>query len=408
MHDVVETLIIGGGQAGLAMSFCLSQRGHEHLVVERQQVAQSWRSERWDSLTFQFPNWSMRLPGFFYQGSDPEKFSSREEVVRFIDDYAAFIRAPVRTGVTVRRVCEGQSPHRFDVETDRGILTVSNIVVATGPYQKPIVPDVLKAAVGNCFQLHSSAYRNPQQLPPGAVLIIGSGASGCQIAEELAGSGRLTYLASGAHRPVPRRYRGRDFMFWEFATGEYDCPVEQRRPNRGATLLTGVDGGHDLDLRFLAQQGVLLLGHALGGADGQLSFAADLDSIIARGDALFEEFLKTADRYADAADLGLPQDKEYHDKGRRGPVAGGGIETLDLRKEAIRSVIWATGFGVEFPWLELPAFDDRQQPRHRRGVSDLPGLYFLGLPWLSKRKSTLLAGVGEDAEFIAENICRPF
>jgi putative flavoprotein involved in K+ transport len=387
------------------MSFCLSQRGHEHLIVERQQVAQSWRSERWDSLTFQFPNWSLQLPGFPFQGNDPEKFSSREEVVRFIEDYAAFTRAPVRTGVMVRRVRMGQSQYRFAVETDRGTLRVSNIVVATGPYQKPIVPDVLKAAVGNCFQLHSSAYRNPEQLPPGATLIIGSGASGCQIAEELAGSDRRTYLASGAHRPVPRRYRGRDFIFWEFSTGEYDCPVEQRRPGRSATLLTGVDGGHDLDLRFLARQGVTLLGHAEGGANGKLSLAADLDSIIARGDALFEEFLVTADRYADAADLGLPQDKEYNDKSRRDPVAIRRDTTLDLRKEGIKSVIWAIGFDIEFPWLELPAFDDGHQPRHRRGVADLPGLYFLGLPWLSKRKSTLLAGVGEDAEFIAERIC---
>ena len=237
--DDVETVIVGSGQAGLALSYHLTQRGREHLLLERDRIGERWRSQRWDSLCFQFPNWMLRLPGFAYGGADPDGFAPRDEVVAFLEDYAAFSRAPVRTGVSVEQVRAGEGSVRFVLETDRGQLRATNVVIATGPYQVPKIPSALAAAVAEVFQLHSGLYRNPDTLPPGAVLVVGSGASGCQIAEDLVGAGRRVWLACGEHRRVPRRYRGRDFGFWAYATGELDRTVERRPADRASPLLTG-------------------------------------------------------------------------------------------------------------------------------------------------------------------------
>ncbi len=226
--EEIETVIIGGGQAGLATSYHLSQLGREHVVLERQRVGERWRSERWDSLTFQFPNWTMQLPGYPYQGPDPDGFAHRDEVVHFIESYADFIRAPVRCGVSATSLRLRPHSKRFQIETEDARIEAANVVLATGPYQQPAIPPALAGAMPGVLQVHSSRYRNPAELPPGAVLVVGSGASGCQITEDLLRSGRRVYLAVGAHRRVPRRFRGRDFAWWEFALGEFDRPVDQR------------------------------------------------------------------------------------------------------------------------------------------------------------------------------------
>ena len=407
--DGFETVIIGGGQAGLAVSYHLGQRGCEHVILERQRVAERWRSQRWDTLAFQFPNWTLQLPGHAYQGPDSNGFASRDEVVRFIEGYAAFIRAPLRRGTAVTALRQQPGSARFVVETEGGTIEAANVVIATGPYQCPAIPQALAAAVGNVFQIHSSQYRNPADLPPGAVLIVGSGASGCQIAEDLLPGGRRVYLAAGAHRPVPRRYRGRDFAFWEFALGEFDRTVERRPPERVSPLLTGVNGGHDLNLRCLAQAGVVLLGHVIRGGDGKLALAPDLRATLLRGDGWYVQFTNAVDAHVRQHGLDAPKDEGTRERLPDPQEVAAPILELDLRAAGITSVIWASGFRYDFGWVRLPVFStggagQATGPIHQRGITQVPGLYFVGLPWLSKRKSSLLAGVGEDAAFLADHI----
>lgn len=407
-REQIDTVIIGGGQAGLAMSYYLGQCGREHVILERRRIAERWRSERWDSLTFQFPNWTMQLPGYPYQGTDPEGFAHRDEVVRFIESYATFIKAPVRCGVSVVSLRMEQGFAGFRIETDQGCIKAANVVIATGPYQQPAIPAVGDQIHG-ALQVHSSRYRNPEELPSGAVLVVGSGASGCQITEDLLRRGRRVYLAVGAHRRVPRRYRGRDFAFWEFALGEFDRTLDQRPAERVSALLTGVGGGHDIDLRHLALEGVVLLGRLLAGEQGKLAFSPDLQAKLQRGDQWFEQFVIAVDAYAQQHGLVLPNNDRVHEALPDPREASTPIRELDLKAAGISSIIWATGFRYDFEWIQLPIFaygDERLrcEPVHARGVTRIPGLYLLGLPWLHKRKSSLMAGVGEDAAFLANQI----
>jgi putative flavoprotein involved in K+ transport len=405
-REQVDTIVIGGGQAGLAVSYLLGRHGREHIVLERHRIGERWRSERWDSLTFQFPNWTLQLPDYSYRGEDADAFSSRDEVVRFIESFAAFGLSPVRCGVNVTALRPKPGSARFQVETDHGMIEAANVVIATGPYQKPAIPQRIAGAMPRLFQVHSSHYRNPELLPPGAVLVVGSGASGCQIAEDIQRSGgRVVYLATGAHRRVPRRYRGRDFAFWGFAVGEFDRTLDQRPAERSAPLLTGVNGGHDMDLRRLARDGAVLLGRLSSAEDGRLALASDLGATLARGDAWFAQFVETADDYAERNGLDLPEEDFPANCPPEPKEAFAPIRELDLKAAGISSVIWATGYGYDFDWVRLPVFSGATgEPIHRRGVATVPGLYFIGLQWLSKRKSSLMAGVGEDAAFIADHI----
>jgi putative flavoprotein involved in K+ transport len=399
--EEIETVVIGGGQAGLSMSYYLGQWKCEHIVLERGRIGERWRSQRWDSLTFQFPNWMMALPGYAYRGSAPDAFAPRDEVAAFVAGFASHFGAPVRCGTDVSDL-RADADGRFRLRTNHGEIRAANVVVATGPYQKPAIPRQATALSG-VLQVHSGEYLNPRQLPAGAILLVGAGASGCQIAEDLLKDDRRIFLAVGGHRRVPRRYRGKDFAFWEFATGEFDRPVERRPTERMSPLLTGADGGHDVDLRAMAREGAVLLGR-LAGADGdRLAFADDAGRSLARGDAWYEEFLRSADACAERDGLDLP-----NAEGRSPALADPKevsmpIRTLDLRRTGVSCVIWSTGFRYDFDWIRLPVLD-QGRPLHRLGVSPVRGLYFLGLPWLSKRKSSLLAGVGEDAARLAAHI----
>jgi putative flavoprotein involved in K+ transport len=406
--EKLETVVVGGGQSGLAMSYCLQQHGREHIILERHRVAERWRSERWDSLTFQFPNWAMQLPGHPYQADDPESFAPKDEVVRYIENYASIIRAPLRCGVAVTALKQKPGSPRFTLDTTEGEIEAANVVIATGPYQKPAIPVEMMRALTAVVHMHSSQYRNPAQFPPGAVLVIGSGNSGCQITEDFLKAGRDVYLAVGTHRRAPRRYRGRDCTWWQFVLGEFDVTTDNRPLKRGARLLTGVDGGHDMDLRCLARDGATLLGHVLAATDGKIRLDSDLPALLMRGDEWFEGFLKSADAYAAKNGLSFPQhDQPVAPLGNPSEVASP-ILDLDLRASGISSVLWANGFDHDFGWIHLPVFGDggiqRAKPKHKRGITDLPGIYFLGLAWLSKLKSSLMAGVGEDAAYIAEDI----
>jgi putative flavoprotein involved in K+ transport len=408
MHtERIETVIIGGGQAGLAMSYHLRQHGHEHLVLERARIAERWRSERWDSLRFQSPNWNMHLPGLALQAADPDAFSPRDDVVQFIERYATFAHAPVRCGVEATALRERPGSRRLVVETATGLIEAKNVVLATGPFQKPLAPPF---CTGRDLEIHASQYRNPQQLPQGAVLVVGSGNSGCQIAEELNSAGRQVYLSVGRHRQVPRRYRGRDYFWWYLALGDADTTVDQRAAARPSILVTGVNGGHDVDLRKLSANGIILLGHVIGHERGRVSIADDLARTMSEGEDAKTAFQQRADAYADRNRNTVSAAYDPPSAVHRPIEVDKPILYLDLFRSGISTLIWANGYGYDYDWVDLPIFGERpaakSAPVHRRGVTKLAGAYVLGLPWLFKLKSSFLHGVGEDAEFLAEHIMR--
>jgi putative flavoprotein involved in K+ transport len=405
VDERVETLIIGGGQAGLTMSHMLSKRGRPHLVVERNRVAERWRSERWDGLHFQFPNWSVNLPDFPYADSDPDGFATKQDVLKYLEAYAEFVKPPLRAGVNVTRLRRHPSGNGFIADTPAGLIECNNVVVATGPYQRPKMPELLRDHK-DLFQVHAANYTNPAQLPPGAVLVVGSGASGAQITEELMRAGRRVFLSVGRHRRVPRRYRGRDLMWWLYALGRDKMTAEERGPDRLLPLITGAYGGHTVDLRQFAADGATLLGHLAGAGDGVLQFANDLAENIRQGDATYNMFLNMADAHVASAGLDLPADPAAHE---RLPKPSG-LDTppaqLDLRAESINAVIWATGYTLDFGWIDMPAIKPDGEPIHRHGVAEIPGLYFIGLQWLSKMMSSFLSGVGDDAARLADLIAQ--
>jgi len=290
----IDTLVIGGGQSGLALSHMLSERGCGHLVVERARIAERWRTERWDGLRFQFPNWSVKLPDFPFRHADPDGFCTSAEIVDFLAAYAEFIAVPIRCGVEVMRLSQRPGASGFIAETSGGTIEAANVVVATGSYQRPVMPGLLQDTLG-LFQVHASTYRVPDQLPAGAVLVVGSGASGAQIAEELLRAGRRVYLSVGHHRRMPRRYRGRDLMWWIAALGLDQTPVAKRGPDKALPLITGAYGGHTLDFREFAQQGITLLGRLTAAGNGILEIAPDLATSLASGDRSYADFLDLVD-----------------------------------------------------------------------------------------------------------------
>jgi putative flavoprotein involved in K+ transport len=405
--EQIETVVIGGGQSGLAVSYYLRQLGREHIILEQARVAERWRSERWDSLSFQSPNWNVHLPGFAFQSPKPDAFASRDEIVQFIDSYAAYIRAPLRLGFPVIALRQTPDTTRLIVETRTSLFVANNVVIATGPFQAPAAPFPIGGAA---LHLHSSRYRNPQSLPPGAVLVVGSGNSGYQIAEELCLSGRRVYLSVSRHRRVPRRYRGKDYVWWYVALGDGDTTIDRRDASHLSPLFTGAGGGHDADLRQLAADGVVLLGSLLGGEKGRLTIAPDLGENLACGDASLINFTQRVDEHVVLNGLASPLVERAETRCKPEHVTDP-VTSLDLTAAGITSVIWANGFRYDFDWIDLPVFANGttasgRTPKHRRGLTGIPGVYFLGLSWLHKLKSAFLNGVGEDAEHIAWHIAR--
>ena len=403
--EQVQTLIIGGGQAGLVMSHRLTQRGLPHLVVERHRIAERWRSERWDGLRFQFPNWSVNLPAFSFPHTDPDGFAATGEIVQFIEAYAAFVAPPIRCGVAVTRLRCGDGAPGFVAETSGGVIEADNIVVATGPYQRAVIPDLLRDHA--IFQVHASRYQNPEQLPAGAVLVVGSGASGAQITEELCRAGRRVYLSVGAHTRLPRRYRGRDLIWWLEQMGIDQTPVEARGSSRLLPLITGAYGGHTIDFRRFAADGVTLLGRVAAARDGILDIALDLSKSLAEGEATYFTFLDMVDAHVQQHGLKMPEDPAVRAVLPDPPCVTEPLRRLDIGGDGIGAVIWATGYGLDFGWIDVPVLDARGEPRHRHGITEVPGLYFLGLQWLSKMKSSFLSGVGDDAAVLADHIAAP-
>ena len=399
--EEVGTLIIGGGQAGLAASAHLGRRGVPHLVVERRRIAERWRSERWDSLVANGPAWHDCFPAQDFD-CNGDAFATRDEIVAYFERFAEKIKAPVRCGVEITALRQG-GPGFLAETADGSVIAARNVVAATGPFQRPVFPAMVPERAG-LLQIHSNAYRNPGQLPEGAVLVIGAGSSGSQIADELLRSGRRVFLSVGPHDRPPRRYRGHDFVWWLGALGKWDATAVKPGTEHVTIAVSGAHGGDTVDFRRLAARGMTLLGRAEGYADGKLHVAADLAENIARGDRNYFSVLDEADAYAARMGLDLPQDPdarriEPDPKGVSDPIL-----SLDLAGEGITTIIWATGYQLDFSWIKFDAFDEKGRPAHQRGVSKVPGLYFLGLPWLSRRASAFIWGVWHDADFLAEHI----
>ncbi|MFC3324675.1 flavin-containing monooxygenase [Mesorhizobium cantuariense] len=401
--ETVDTLVVGGGQAGLAMSEHLSKCGVPHLVLERSRIAERWRSERWDSLVANGPAWHDRFPGMEFPDAGPDAFVAKEKVADYFVAYADMIAAPIRCGVEVRNVQRLVGRPGFQVETSDGVIEARSVVAATGAFQHPVIPAVVPGDAGP-MQIHSSAYRNPGQLPEGAVLVVGSGSSGVQIADELQRAGRRVYLSVGPHDRPPRAYRERDFCWWLGVLGKWDAQAPAPGTEHVTIAVSGARGGQTIDFRRLAGQGMTLVGRTESYRNGVMTFAPDLAKNIARGDANYMSVLDEADAYVARNGLDLPQEPEARKIGPDPQCVTDPILALNLAEAGIGSIIWATGFTVDYNWLKVDVFDQKGKPRHQRGVSTEPGIYFLGLPWQSRRGSSFIWGVWHDAQHVADHI----
>jgi len=401
--EKTDTLVVGGGQAGLAMSEHLGKQGVPHLVLERDRIAERWRSARWDSLVANGPAWHDRFPGMEFPGIGPDDFPTKEQVADYFVAYAGMIRAPIRCGVEVTEVRRIEGQRGFRVQTSHGIIEAMHVVAATGAFQRPIIPAVVPDDAG-LVQMHSTGYRNPAQLPEGAVLVVGAGSSGVQIADELSRAGRKVYLSVGPHDRPPRAYRGRDFVWWLGVLGKWDAAAMAPGTEHVTIAVSGAYGGQTIDFRRLAAQGMVLVGRTEGFADGTMRFAPDLARNLEKGDANYLSLLDEADAYVARNGLEMPEEPEARVIGPDPDCVANPILSLDLAQAGVRSIIWATGFGVDYGWLKVDAFDAQGKPRHHRGVSVAQGVYFLGLPWQSRRGSSFIWGVWHDARHVAEQI----
>ena len=401
--EKVNTLVVGAGQAGVAMSEHLGKQGISHVVLERSRIAEAWRTARWDSLVANGPVWHDRFPGKTFDSIEDDAFAPKERVADYFADYAKEISAPIRCGVTVTSVIPKPDGAGFLVETSDGTYEADNVVAATGPFQHPIIPPLVPEGEG-IMQIHSQAYRNPAQLPDGAVLVVGAGSSGTQIADELMQAGRRVYLSVGPHHRPPRRYRGKDFVWWLGVLGIWDLKVPAPNTEHVTIAVSGAYGGKTVDFRRLAHAGMTLVGMTRSYSGGVMQFAPDLKDNIALGDANYLSLLDQADAYATREGLDFPLEPDARTFPETPACVTDPLLELDLKAAGVTTIIWATGYAFDFGWLKLDAFDDRGRPVHERGVSKVPGLYFLGLPWLSRRASSFIWGVWHDAAYLAERI----
>lgn len=403
MAEHTDTIIIGAGQAGISTSFHLKQQGREHVVLEQSdRAAKAWR-ERWDSFTLITPNWTIRLPGAEYQGDHPDGFMHRDDVIAYFEDYIQRFELPIRHEVRVTSIEPLKAGYR--VSSEAGEFEAANVVVTTGLHQQPKFPPFSTKLSSEIHQLHSSQYRNPEALPDGAVLVVGSAQSGSQIAEELYQSERKVYLSVSTAGRIPRRYRGKDIVRWLEVLGMSDTTVDQLASPKDKFAAsahgTGKDGGHTISLHQFARDGVVLLGHIQDVQGDRIIVAPDLYENLARADKFEADFVKQIDEFV--ARNGLDAPPETLPELRDGLDAEL-ISELDLKSAGIRSVIWATGYKFDFSMVKLPAFDEDGYPQQKRGVTEYPGLYFVGLPFLHNGRSGLLSGVGDDAAHVASVI----
>ena len=406
--EKVETIIVGGGQAGLTTSYHLKQLGREHIVFEAaEEAGNAWRNDRWDSFTLVTPNWTIQLPGAHYDGNDPDGFLPKAEIVAYFEQYVEKFNLPVQFKTSVLQVIPLEDGMGYQVKTDGKTFQTKNVVMATGSFQKPKIPTFSTNIPAEITQLHSGHYRNPGQLPDGTVLVVGSGQSGMQIAEELYQNGRKVYLCIGTAPRVPRRYRGRDIVAWLVDTGFFDQTVD-KLPSPKARLIgnpqaTGKNGGHSLNLHQFARDGVKLFGHIAGTQNGKVMFSPDLKENLAKVDKAEKDITGMIDKYIEAKGVNAPQETlpDLQDG-----YAVDVITELDLKVANINTIIWAIGYTADHSLVKLSITDEDGFPIQQGGVTQYPGLYFVGMNWLTKRKSAILLGVNEDVEHIIAEMTR--
>jgi putative flavoprotein involved in K+ transport len=399
-----SVIVVGGGQAGLSVSQYLKQAGIVHLVIERNTVTHTWRTQRWDAFCLVTPNWQCALPGYPYSGDDPHGFMKKNEIIEYLDGFIKSVDAPVLEHTEVKRVSrDGEGV--FSVATAQGRFTADQVVVASGGYHTPIVPRMAERLPRGIVQIQSSEYRNPQAMPEGAVLVVGSGQSGAQIAEDLHLAGRKVILAVGEAPRCARFYRGRDVVDWLADMKYYDMPVEQHPLREGVRdntnhYVTGRDGGRDIDLRKFAAEGMELYGRLEDLQDGVLSFAPNLIANLDNADKTFNGINAGIDAYIEKNGIDAPSGSRYEPLWR----PSGERTALGLEASGIGSIVWCIGFTPDFSWLDEPIFNGRGYPAHTRGVTPVEGLYFVGLPWLHTWGSGRFSGVARDAEHVVQRI----
>ena len=403
-----SVIVVGGGQAGLSASYYLQRENIDHLVLEKHSVTHTWRNQRWDAFSLVTPNWQCALPGYSYnddfKGTDPHGFMRKDEINQYLAGFVKKVNAPVREGVAVQRVIP-RAEGGFQVHTSQGEFSADQVIVASGGYHTPIIPRLAERLPAEVNQIHSEQYRNPQALPAGNVLVVGSGQSGAQIAEDLHLAGRKVYLAVGDAPRCARFYRGKDVVDWLAQMGYYDIGVDTHPLREGVRdntnhYVTGRDGGRDIDLRYFAREGMRLFGRLDGLQGTRLQFANNLAQSLDSADAVYNRINASIDQYIEQHAIDAPPGERYQ------PVwtPEQACDELDLEQEGITSIIWCIGFSPDFTWLEAPVFNGRGHPAHQRGVTAQPGLYFLGLPWLYTWGSGRFSGVAKDARFLVDRI----
>jgi putative flavoprotein involved in K+ transport len=404
----VDTIVIGAGHAGLAVSHCLAERSIEHVVLERGEIANSWRHERWDSLTLLTPNWQSRLPGFAYSGDDPDGFMSMPELIAFIDDYASANAAPVQTQTTVTSV--SYESDAYTVSTDKGDWRGRSVVIASGACNLPSVPKVENDVPAGIDAITPHDYRNPEQIREGKVLVVGASATGLQLADEIHRSGREVTIAVGEHVRLPRTYRGRDIQWWMHSAGVLDEGIADvddinRARNLPSPQLVGSSERQILDLNAMSATGIKLVGRLMGFRDGCAQFSGSLKNVCSLADLKMGRLLDTIDEWAAAsADATKIEALEPVERFERTRVDDSPCLELDLYATGFETVLFATGFKPDYSWLHLPVLDRKGRIQHDEGVLDHPGLYVLGLPFLRRRKSSFIHGTEDDARYLTGHL----
>ena len=387
------------------MSYCLKQRGLDHIVFEKNQIGYSWRAKRWDSFCLVTPNWQCKLPGYDYPGSDPQGFMQKDEIVQYIQRYVESFDPPLKEGVEVLRIGKSEDQRVFEVTTPIGNYTADQVVIASGSYHTPKIPKISERLPESIVQIHSSEYKNPQSLPDRPVLVVGTGQSGCQIAEDLHLAGKQVHLCVGGAPRSPRIYRGKDVVDWLDQMGYYDLSIDQHSQKENVRAkanhyLTGRDGGREIDLRKFAIEGMKLYGRVKDIRGSQIELRPDLKQNLDQADAVSESIKQTIDGFIQKHNIQAPTELPYQ------PVWQPETEplTLDYEQENIGAIVWSTGYESDFRWVDIPVFNGKGYPSHDRGVTNVTGLYFLGLPWLYTWGSGRFSGVARDATYLADHI----
>jgi putative flavoprotein involved in K+ transport len=404
-----DVIVIGAGHAGLATSYCLQQKGIDHLVLERGEIANSWKKERWDSLTLLTPNWQSRLPGFRYEGEDQDGFMTMKQLIQFIEDYADFVNSPLKTGAEVTDVRKNGKGYK--ISSTAGEWTCKALVIASGACNIPSIPKCGQDLPEDITSLTPHDYRNPDQLEPGGVLIVGASATGLQLADEIRQNGHEVTIATGEHVRMPRTYRGKDIQFWLHKAGILDERYDEVDDiNRARKLpspqLIGANDPRILDLNKLTDQGARLVGRIMGIRDNTAMFSGSLKNVCALADLKMNRMLNTIDEWAEENPEEVPEECKQEQKERFEPtrVDQKPNLTIDFQTDNIKTIIWCTGFQPDYSWLNVDTFDHKGQIKHDGGVAESSGLYVIGLPVLRRRKSSFIHGTEDDVRDISKHL----